>query len=873
MWPCISSRSIRWGVVLCGWVVLQAQAQSLSSLTLQLDEPRPGAPVLVGVPFPPGALYSPDHVRLETPAGREIPTQVTEVSTWEPVDSSLKWIWVFFFTEADAHYRLVYGPEVRRTLRFTPKVTVVNNQREGGGAEVITGPLRFVVAKGSGGFLQEVWLDAEGDGFENDDRIATGPAGRGSFLDLLDDLGPDSSEAIILRITKARGTGPLHAILKIEGEYRYHRPDNNPAPFVTYLHAYAGQSYLRVLHTITYTGNPDKHRPLPGQYAPIATSADSLLDERLLQGDSGWTQPDDRIAGAGLSLVPHLGQPLHCLAGYFKESWWHPGPEYRLEHLPQPVCTVLQSGPNPTRTPPLPNSTPDQRIEGFVATLSGLEQPVDRAAGWLNLRGPRGGIAWGIRFFFEEYPKGLEGSDKHLTAYLWPSQVEPMHFARWSADEWDGEMLGNFAQGLTKTTELILFFHGPDVSADSVRRVLNYVLDPPVVHADPSWYAQSQVYGRFAPASERFLEFERGLHYKLAWWRFNQQWEPWYGMFDHGDGMTYYFQNEWVMWNNNEPAVDFMWWLHFMRTGSREAYQVAEAVSRHTMDVDNIHWPADPVYHGETNSALDYWVYQKQPQGTPYLGIGRRHGRQHWTALLSAHVWVQGWLAAYYLAGYHRGLEVAQLTGDTYLKRIWGAHDLRGRRLYLSVWNLVELWDATKDPRYETELRERVQLMLRLQEEQGGNLVVDRYGYAQVYASHGLYRYWQLTGDPQVRRALIRHARYVRDVPPLNHEMESYLSSIHSLLVGYELTNEASFLEEALRRAEVLKTEALPPDAFRRMTQRELAEALEAVSHLPASRAGGPAIWKITNGLRVFGWTHAFNVPWLLYWLEQTQTQ
>lgn len=142
-----------------------------------------------------------------------------------------------------------------------------------------------------------------------------------------------------------------------------------------------------------------------------------------------------------------------------------------------------------------------------------------------------------------------------------------------------------------------------------------------------------------------------------------------------------------------------------------------------------------------------------------------------------------------------------------------------------------------------------------------------------MYASHGLYRYWQLTGDSRVRQALVRHARYVRDVPPLNHEMESYLSSIHSLLVGYEFTGEKSFLEEALRRAEVLKTDALPEDAFARMTQRQLAEALEAVSHLPESTTGRPAIWKITNGLRVFGWTHAYNVPWLLYWLEHTPTQ
>ena len=50
-------------------------------------------------------------------------------------------------------------------------------------------------------------------------------------------------------------------------------------------------------------------------------------------------------------------------------------------------------------------------------------------------------------------------------------------------------------------------------------------------------------------------------------------------------------------------------------------------------------------------------------------------------------------------------------------------------------------------------------------------------------------------------------------------------------------------------------------------TQKEYSEALLKVSNLPNGE-GRPAIWGITNGLRVFGWTHAYNIPYLLYWLE-----
>src|SRR5699024_5257299 len=111
-----------------------------------------------------------------------------------------------------------------------------------------------------------------------------------------------------------------------------------------------------------------------------------------------------------------------------------------------------------------------------------------------------------------------------------------------------------------------------------------------------------------------------------------QQWEPWYGMWDYGDFKTYYYNDEWYSWTNNEPAVDYMWWLQFMRTGDVRYYETAQMASRHTMDIDNIHWPQDPEYIGDTNSALDYFKTKSMPAGSPYVGMGRRHADQQWTS-------------------------------------------------------------------------------------------------------------------------------------------------------------------------------------------------------------------------------------------------
>lgn len=877
------------------WLLLPpTEVAGAERLSIRVARPLPGAPLTLGVPFPRGAVSSPDTIRVVTSDGREIPAQVTEVATWEPVDPSVKWVWVFFFAEGADRYYLEYGDGVVRARPRRP-LEIVNNQRAQGVAEITTGPLRLDVRQGEGGFLHTVLLDLEGDGFDESDLIATGPGARGSFADLLDDAGLDRSRATVQRTLIEKGSGPLHAIVRVEGEYRYARDDNAAAPFVMRIHAYAGRPYVRILHTFVYTGRPDKHRPQEGDYPHVATQADRLIVADPT--DTGWSQPDDRLAGVGLGLTLHLGARREARTALVDGAWWAPGahrPSTRT--LDAARLSLLQTGPKPDRMPPVPTSAPTTRLEGFAAELAVGEAVVDRAAraaGWLDVFDGTRGVAIGLKHLLEEYPKELayDPATNELTAFAWSPRAGPASFARASDRPAAEGATENWAQGLAKTSELIVFFHGREASADEVARTMRYVLEPPVAYVEPSWYGHTGVFGAFAPRSDGVPELQRALDYKFEWMLFNQRWQPWYGMFDHGDFMNTFDGKAWNTFGHNEPAQDFMWWLQFMRTGDARVFDAALAMSRHTMDVDNTHWPTGPAYHGETNYPLDYWKTLAEPPGSKYLGIGRRHSAQHWLHVLSAHVWVQGWLASYYLAGEHRGLDVARMTADMHLRRLWGEHELTGRRLYLSVWNLVDVWDATKDPRYEAEVRERVARMLRLQREQGDNLVIDRYGYANVYASHGLARYLDMTGDAAVRAALVRHARAVRDVPPLNHWMESYLSTVHGLALGYRLTGERSFLDEMTRRLEPLRTDALPRPIDDAWTQAALFEALERASRLPDDpnrhrldllnrgpvklRAGEVppprrAGWAFTHGLRIFGWTHAFTLPYALALLEET---
>lgn len=867
-------------LLLFGFTDSSIQTGVTNSVPIKVQNAEPGAPVKFGIPFPKGELFSPDHVRVLNESGQEIPSQKTKVTSWEPVDESIKWLWVFFFADQSKEYTVEYGENIRQSVFTANPIEFKNNQRANGFAEINTGPLLIRVDKDGSGFIDRVQYNRDMDGFGQEHIIASGIESRGSFLDLMDDAGIDTSRAVIHQHFIERGSGPMHAILRVEGEYEYNDDEHENSPFITYIHAYAGKSYLKVLHTITYTGIPDKSEPLNGrQHADIATQTELILDEQARSRDRGLMEPNDRIASMGFGLQYHIEGELTVRTGLETGKWWDNGETEFFEQKMggQSNLSIFQTGPDPTRTPPVQFSDKDLRIDGFSAVISSddILHEGEKAEGWVSLSDMKWGVSIGIRNMVEEYPNELVvNSDKNqVHAYTWSPNEVPMSFARANTNNEAG-MVGNFARGITKTSEIALNFHSGDEPIEDIRKELYHIMNPPVAHAGADWYSNSGVYGRFAGIDHDFQELERSIQYKLDWMLFNQRWEPWYGMFDYGDVKNYYFNYNWVQWANNEPAMDYQWWLNFMRSGNPDYYNMARAMSRHTMDVDNTHWPRPNRYRGDTNRSLDAFEHEMQDDISPYVGIGRRHSMQQWTSILSAHVWVQGWLASYYLDGYHRGLAVARLTGDYYVRRIFREHGLTGRRLYLSVWNLSELYDATKDPVYLEELKDRVDRMLRLQETQGGRIAIDRYGYSQNYISHGLSKYQQMFNSPSVRAALIENAHSLYNVAPLDHDMESFLSSIHPLLVGYDLTGEEKFFMEACERSRHLLVGELAMPIHEFVSQGDLRDALEEVSNLP-SAGEGPSfrgrnpIWTFSNGMRIFGWTHVFNVPYTIERLNQ----
>ena len=80
------------------------------------------AAVRFGFPLPRGGVFSPEHLRVTDPSGKEVPAQFSVTGFWP--DQSLKWVLIQFTAPLKANEKAVYlveaGNQVRHTMTASP---------------------------------------------------------------------------------------------------------------------------------------------------------------------------------------------------------------------------------------------------------------------------------------------------------------------------------------------------------------------------------------------------------------------------------------------------------------------------------------------------------------------------------------------------------------------------------------------------------------------------------------------------------------------------------------------------------------------------------------------------------------------------------
>ncbi|KAL0941174.1 uncharacterized protein CTRU02_203937 [Colletotrichum truncatum] len=576
-----------------------------------------------------------------TEEGKDVPLQTWPTAYWP--DGSIKWTShaIPSATRAESSYFIRAGGEKTTTANASS----IGVQEDTETIKVSTGKIDVVFSKAGNKIIQAI-INNKGS-----------TVGTDGVLVLLSQTGisdPDEPSPSIqyhqfvgdVERVLVEQAGPVRAVVVVSGVHTHVPQDVSLKvplhrawlPFKLRFYLYAGSEHVKIVHTITYDGDNDDFVRGIGFRITLPLAEEAPFDRHI------------RFAGASGGV---LGESAQGVTGLWKD----PGQEVRLAQVqgrslgsPETWNTELQQA--NLRWVPVWNDyslhqlspdgfTLEKRLkEGhpWIKTASGTKAGGVAYVGGAN----QGGIALGSRYFWERYPTGVdirglesatEGTD--LTLWLYDAKAGPMDLRPYhdglgqesfddqldalkvTYEDWEPQLGSPY--GVSRTNELFIYVTESTPKAETLSDLVGHIRDPPKLMSCPESIHESGVFGTYwSPRSQlqsaQLGDVDDHLDFLFNFYKRQVEQRRWYGFWDHGDIMhtfdsdrhTWRYDVGGYAWDNSELSPDLWLWLFFLRTGRSEVFQMAEALTRHTGEVD--------VYHLGL-----------------YKGLGTRHGVQHWS--------------------------------------------------------------------------------------------------------------------------------------------------------------------------------------------------------------------------------------------------
>lgn len=595
-------------------IVTSAAAAVLPNLT----DPRPGSWVrwldgseprvmhgaTFGMPWPRGKYKDRSQFALRSD-GVEHSLQSWTTAYWP--DGSLKWT----AHAVPASMRLGEGPfEVlaTRASQSTSASLNVNDTRDE--IDIDTGVVRWQLSKQGSILIRSVTR-----------------AGRESLKDgrlvLLTQNKPSANEGAVehhsysSQIDKVtlEQKGPTRAVVKVEGMHA-DASGRRWLPFVVRFYFYCQSDSVRIVHTFTFDGEESRDfiRGVGLRFGvPLA---DALHDRHV------------RFAGEGQGV---FAEAVRGLTGLRR----NPGANVRRAQLDGVATPPIETfGQNVGRSLDLIPAFGDWSLlqtsadsfsirkrtkEGFTWLDSDRGK---RAAGLGYVGGPKGGVAFGVRNFWQSHPAQLDirnavSDQAEVTLWVWAPDAPPMDlrfyhdglgqdtFAKQTAGleitYEDYEPGFGTAVGVARTSEMTLHILPATPSRESFVQLAEVLRSAPTLVATPATLQTSGVFAHGFSLPDRSTPFKEKVETQLDWvfdfYKRQQDERSWYGFWNFGDVMHTYDSDRhtWrydvggFAWDNSELSTDIWLWLYFLRTGRADVFRFAEAMTRHTGEVDVHH--------------------------------------------------------------------------------------------------------------------------------------------------------------------------------------------------------------------------------------------------------------------------------------------
>ncbi|MFI2379776.1 Tat pathway signal sequence domain protein [Streptomyces sp. NPDC018964] len=576
----------------------------------------------VGVPWPKGVHQEDQTFALTDADGKSVPVQSWPLAYWP--DGSLKWT-AHAVSSGSGKLTLTTGAPAAPEK----KVTV---DRRGGTIDVSTGVITARIGTSGSTIVRSV-------------RRGSTEIARDGRLVVLRQPEYEDGDQTTVRTERFDGAvtdvtveqdGPVRAVVRIDGKHR--KGHQNLLPFSVRLYFYAGADSFRMVHTITYDGKQEPGKASGDFIRGLGVRftvplRDESYDRHIRLGGEGTGLLREAVKGiTGLRRDPGAAVQAAQFAGEKlpDPATWDQRVTTRLQYIPEWGDYTLSQ----LSADGFTVRKRTKKGHGWIGAGGGR-----RASGFGYVGGVGGGLSFGLRDFWEKHPAQLDIRDAHtdeaeVTLWLWSPEAQPMDLRFYhdgmGQDTFPEQLEGlnityedyepgfGTPYGIARTSELLFWANDSTPSAEKLAEQVEAVRVLPQLAAPPKQLIDAGVFGkglfsepdRSTPAKAKI---EDHLDFLFTYYKDQVEQRRWYGFWDYGDIMHTYdtVRHQWrydvggYAWDNSELSPDLWLWYAYLRSGRADIFRFAEAMTRHTGEVD--------VYH------IGEWA-----------GLGTRHGVQHY---------------------------------------------------------------------------------------------------------------------------------------------------------------------------------------------------------------------------------------------------